>query len=153
MSSMKLRPFCLGLNVFERQFTHDSVNINMINARCGQCGRLDSNCCCELGVTYDEYSWWKVSSSLPRQNRFDCEPNWSFRYMIQLRPKNTHHCKSCLILGHVRPINLTAFMMTSSNWTHFPRYWPFVREIHRYPVISPHKGQWRGALMFSLICI
>ena len=33
----------------------------------------------------------------------------------------------------------------------FPRYWPFVREIHRSPVNSPHKGQWRGALMFSLI--
>ena len=24
--------------------------------------------------------------------------------------------------------------------------------IHRSPVNSPHKGQWRGALMFSLIC-
>ena len=35
---------------------------------------------------------------------------------------------------------------------HFPRYWPFVREIHRSPVNSPHKGQWRRALMFSLIC-
>ena len=35
---------------------------------------------------------------------------------------------------------------------HFPRYWPFVWEIHRSPVNSPHKGQWRGALMFSLIC-
>ena len=35
---------------------------------------------------------------------------------------------------------------------HFPRYWPFVRGIHRSPVNSPHKGQWRGALMFSLIC-
>ena len=34
---------------------------------------------------------------------------------------------------------------------HFPRYWPFVREIHRSPVNFPHKGQWRGALMFSLI--
>ena len=34
----------------------------------------------------------------------------------------------------------------------FPRYWPFVRGIHRSPVNSPHKGQWRGALMFSLIC-
>ena len=29
------------------------------------------------------------------------------------------------------------------TWKHFPRYWPFVR---------PHKGQWRGALMFTLIC-
>ena len=33
-----------------------------------------------------------------------------------------------------------------------PRYWPFVRGIHRSPVNSPYKGQWRGALVFSLIC-
>ena len=38
------------------------------------------------------------------------------------------------------------------KWNPFPRYWPFVRGIHRSPVNSPHKGQWRGALMFSLIC-
>ena len=38
------------------------------------------------------------------------------------------------------------------KWKHFPRYWPFVRGIHRSPVNSSHKGQWRGALMFSLIC-
>ena len=40
------------------------------------------------------------------------------------------------------------------KWKHFPRYRPFVRGIHRSPVNSPHKGQWRrgGALMFSLIC-
>ena len=31
------------------------------------------------------------------------------------------------------------------KWKHFPRYWPFVRVIHRSPVQSPHKGQWRGA--------
>ena len=37
------------------------------------------------------------------------------------------------------------------KWKHFPRYWPFVRAIHRSPVNSPHKGQWRGALMFPLI--
>ena len=34
----------------------------------------------------------------------------------------------------------------------FPCHWPFVRGIHRSPVNSPHKGLWRGALMFSLIC-
>ena len=38
------------------------------------------------------------------------------------------------------------------KWKRFPRYLPFVRGIHRPPVNSPHKGQWRGALMFSLIC-
>ena len=39
------------------------------------------------------------------------------------------------------------------KWKHFPRNWPFVRGIHRSPVNSPHKGLWRGALMFSLICV
>ena len=35
------------------------------------------------------------------------------------------------------------------KWKHFPGYWPFVRGIHRSPVNSPHKGQWRG----TLICV
>ena len=26
------------------------------------------------------------------------------------------------------------------KWKHLPRYWPFVRGIHRSPVNSPHKG-------------
>ena len=34
------------------------------------------------------------------------------------------------------------------KWKHFLWYWPFVQGIHR----SPHKVQWRAALMFSLIC-
>ena len=35
------------------------------------------------------------------------------------------------------------------KWKHFPRRWPFVWEIHRSSVNSPHKGQWRGALIFK----
>ena len=34
------------------------------------------------------------------------------------------------------------------QWKHCQPYWPFVRWITRSPVNSPHKGQWRGALMF-----
>ena len=37
------------------------------------------------------------------------------------------------------------------TWKHFPRHWPFVRGIHLSPDKSPHKGQWPGALMLSLI--
>ena len=36
------------------------------------------------------------------------------------------------------------------KWKHFLRYWHIVRGIHRSPVNSPHKDQWRGALMFSV---
>ena len=38
------------------------------------------------------------------------------------------------------------------KWKDFPRYWPFLWGIHRSTMNSPHKGRWRGALVFSLIC-
>ena len=38
------------------------------------------------------------------------------------------------------------------KWKHFPGHWPFVGGIHRSPVDSPHKGQQRGAVLFSLFC-
>ena len=38
------------------------------------------------------------------------------------------------------------------KWKHFPHNWPFVRRHHRSPVNSPHKGQWRRALIFLMIC-
>ena len=38
------------------------------------------------------------------------------------------------------------------KWNFSPRHWPFVRGIHRSPVDSPPNGQWRGALIFSMIC-
>ena len=39
-----------------------------------------------------------------------------------------------------------------TKWKYFPRYWHFMRGIHRSLVNSLHKSQWRGTLMFSLIC-
>ena len=51
-------------------------------------------------------------------------------------------------------VNIAPYIHLHDNvikWNHFPRHWPFVRGIHRSPVDSPHKGQWRGALTFSLI--
>ena len=42
-------------------------------------------------------------------------------------------------------------------WRHqmetFSALLAILRGIHRSPVNSPHKGQWRGALMFSFICV
>ena len=48
---------------------------------------------------------------------------------------------------------IKSFMMTSWNGNIF-RVTGYLcgRGIHRSPVNSPHKGQWRGALIFSLIC-
>ena len=55
---------------------------------------------------------------------------------------------------NIRQVITVPFGMTIDviKWKHFPCYWPFVWEIRRSPVNSPRKGQWRGALMFSLIC-
>ena len=43
-------------------------------------------------------------------------------------------------------------ILTFMPWKHFPRYCPVVRGIHWSHMDSPHKGQRRGALRFSLIC-
>ena len=66
-------------------------------------------------------------------------------------------CISVIVLIHWYVHRLWRFHNQSLhddiiNWKYFPRYWSFVRGIHQSPVNSPHKGQWRGALMFSLIC-
>ena len=55
-------------------------------------------------------------------------------------------------VGEEEEIKQMYGMMTSLNGNKIPRYWPYAWGIHRSPVNSPHKGQWRGALMFSLIC-
>ena len=65
-------------------------------------------------------------------------------------------CVSQLAHLSVSELNHHLFMKLHDDvikWKHFPRNWPFVRGIHRSPVNYPHKGQWRGALMFSLICV
>ena len=64
-----------------------------------------------------------------------------------------HICRQwCSNPGMLYKHNLH-FMKTSSNGNIFrvTGYWPFVRGIHTSPVNSPHKWQWRRALMFSLI--
>ena len=61
-------------------------------------------------------------------------------------PQCKHHLQHIIIIVDV--LNHDDVI----QWKHFLRYWPFVRGIHRSPVNSLHKGQWRGALVFSLIC-
>ena len=70
------------------------------------------------------------------------------------------HCKyitqASLWQYRFRTLRRKYYLQTHDDvikWKHSPRYWPFVRGIHRSPVNSPHKSQWRGTLMFSLICV
>ena len=61
-----------------------------------------------------------------------------------------HHCHKNSYRhehhGKLRTQTIRIVMMTSWNGNIF-------RVTGRGPVNSPHKGQWRGALMFSLICV
>ena len=52
-------------------------------------------------------------------------------------------------------LSLHSFLLDDDviKWKHFLRYWPFVLGIHWFPMNSPHRGQWRRALVFSLICV
>ena len=69
--------------------------------------------------------------------------NFTLSFMRQFFEKDFYLLhKSILLIAHDDVI----------KWKHFSRYWTFVRGIPRSPVNSPHKGQWRRALMFSLIC-
>ena len=54
-------------------------------------------------------------------------------------------------LVYGKGINVNHYMMTSSNGN-ISALLALGWGIHRSTVNSPHKGQWRGALMFTLIC-
>ena len=71
--------------------------------------------------------------------------------MTHRQRSNSILTATCMSLSHSSSSISGSSMMTPSNGNIFPRDWPFVWGIHRSPVNSPHKGQWRGALIFSLI--
>ena len=92
-----------------------------------------------------------------QRNTLACEKQ--NRYIINLSfdifDKNNHkysrckswngapvlHCRSThrFLIGY-KHVNLSQHDDVI-KWKHFPRYWPFVRGIHRSPVNYPHKGQ------------
>ena len=63
---------------------------------------------------------------------------WHWKYGLQ----NVGHC--------VQEPRKVTFHDDVIKWKQFLRYWTFVSVLHRSPVDSPHKAQWRGALVFSL---
>ena len=89
--------------------------------------------------------YWCVASILKASRKFILKTKQN---------KNIHLCmgfvcNTCIIFKYRRGLIIDDVI----KWKHLPRYWPFVRGIHQSPVNSPHKGQWRGALMgFFFIC-
>ena len=102
------------------------------------------------------YIMWKcVHHLIWQEDPFCCETQhnntrskwlrWISRIVLHLTCPFLHICDW---------YNFTANRLSHDGvmkWKHFPRYWPFVWGIHRPPVNSPHKGQWRGASSL-LVC-
>ena len=98
-----------------------------------------------LELQYKDFQSCTVTSSMKHLSREKvCLTQFAILIMIRqpifrncnhaMRPTNAVSC----VLGDWKCIK------TSSNGN-FPRH-------HQSPVNSPHKGQWRDALKFSLIC-
>ena len=70
---------------------------------------------------------------------------------------NIFICKSCLLINKwLRLVCHNLCMMTSSNGNIFRVTGHLCGEftgLRWIPPPPPHKGQWRGAFMFSLICV
>ena len=81
----------------------------------------------------------------------------SFKCGQMLQMVNIYHCfknnsvNKGLKFPLICPGKYLYLMMTSSSRNIFRVTGPLLG-IHRSPVNCPHKGQWRGALKFSLIC-
>ena len=108
-----------------------------------------------------------------------CFRKWSKRLHLAIKPKprvwklflaatpfGEHHALSCWqLFGAVTTCNATSCcnvcnvsinISVNSWWRHqmetFSALLAFCAGNSPVPVNSPHKGQWRGALMFTLIC-
>ena len=112
--------------------------------------------------TYASVSWFIIYNQVMACNLFGATPLFESVLTECKFDQMTTNVSDILIKIPTFYFRKMQFKMSSAKprashddiikWKHFPCYCPFVRGIHRSQVISPHKGQWSGALMFSLIC-
>ena len=90
-------------------------------------------------------SLWSVLTLYPNINHI-CNVISKFDNYHLLTPRNRVHELDLSLGGCCNREDVI-------KWKHFPRYWPFVRGIHRWPVNSLHKGQWQLSCQIVLkIC-
>ena len=77
-----------------------------------------------------------------------------WRHQMEIFSISLALCAGNSLVPSQSPVN-RSFDVFFAWWRHqtFFALMPFVRGIHRSPMNSPHQGQWRGALKFSLICV
>ena len=133
--------------------------------------KYDSPCNCLVNLTHRSYHIlstayrWAFYRVLQwRHNEFDGVSNHQPRDCLfnRLFIRTSKKTSKIRVAGGNSPVTREFPAQKASNpecshddvikWKHFPLYWPFMWGIHRSPVNSLHKGQWRGASMFSLNC-
>ena len=141
MSSGKWRPFVLA-SIWLTHWgpvTHICVgNVTIIGSDDGLLpGWRQAITCTNVGI---------VNWTLRNKLQWNVNPNsyifiqeTAFEYVIRKM------AAICIGLNMLNSITLHNDVI---KWKKIPRYWPFVRGIHRSTVNSPHKGQRRGALLF-----
>ena len=163
MSSAKGRPFCWGLIAclfffleIQECASNPCSNLGVCEEHLAYftcaCATGFTGTTCEEGegcVNYTDRNSKVVT--MPTVSAGDCrQDNWwcSQRRQVGIMTWRPSRLRVyCVTSGRISQLHDDVI-----KWKHFPRYWPFVRGNHHSPVDSPHKGQWRGALMFYLIC-
>ena len=96
-----------------------------------------------MALVIPPYNWYENSKWM------DFSSNLGLTLVVMMPPVDWIF----IVMGHrLRSQIVFGIHDDVIKWKHFPRYWPFMRGVHRWPVNSPHKGQWHGALMLRLIC-
>ena len=106
-------------------------------------------CCMKSYVVLDHESPHYTKNR--QHNTNDGPPLQTFMKQGPQFPRKLHH-HSYVVITSKRRLCVVLPHDDVIKRKHFPRYWPFVRGIHRLPVNSTHRGQWRITLMFYLIC-
>ena len=148
MSCTIWRPFCSGRAelMMESGILNNVLSFPVLSVGCYTCSSFnnsDPGCSDPFNPAFSTY----VHSC--KQGKKDRVGLFPATFCIKMDGISCKLIMDCLP-GH------GLHMMTPHGdvikWKHFPRHWPFVREIHRSPVNFPHKGPWRWAFMISLIC-
>ena len=155
--------FCQCFWVFTRPFVTCNVTQEhvpelydgILAASTGQC--LWVKCWLHTGICCGQKSWnrvyliWCNHKGIVVGNLLSLFTDSLYRCALYL-----HITQGCSLLYMLTIIkHFRGFRKVHDDvikWKHFPLNWSFVLGIHQSPVYSRHKGQWRGSLMFSLIC-
>ena len=132
MSSAKWQPFCLGLNV--QPVSHRSPVDSPHKGQWREALRFPLMCTRTNGWANNRHA-------------ADLRRHRTHYGIIVMWLHGTGKMPRLLRRREETSLNVGRDLQHNNNIQHFKRYvW------YRSPVNSPHKGQWRGALIFSLIC-